>query len=864
MTLSPDKRPVPEDSPAMAVLRRALVAERQRGYDDGIVKGGLDRLIERLGASDGIPAGSPLARALRDLAATGYASLRPVGRAQWVRSLLTLLDEPPRGEAVSHPPSAVSRENSTTPRPTRRPGGASQDQARPARRDPDARRPTPDTRPAARRRAVKAPPATGDLNSSVAVLPGVNRGVAGKMQALGIQTIEDLLQHFPHRYDDFSRIRSISDLVPGEQQTLVASVWTSAERQMGRFRSGTELIVGDATGNLRIVYFNQPYLAAKFRTGARVVLSGKVSVFQDQMQMESPEWELLDTESDLTQAVHTGRMVPVYPLTAGVTARTMRHAAHAALEAYADLLPETLPAELIDREGLLSRVEAVRQMHYPESDEHAEAARRRLAFDELLVLQLAVLRGRRERSQGGVAEPLQLPAAVEEGFLASLPFRLTAAQQRVTETVLADIGRTTPMARLLQGDVGSGKTVVAALALLAAVASGYQGVIMAPTEILAEQHYRTLCRLFGARDADPGPIYRCQLPYLGRPLRLALLHGGLPARVKAEVQTALAEGEVEIVAGTQALIQEHVQIQRLGLAVVDEQHRFGVMQRAALRDKGSNAHLLVMTATPIPRTLALTLYGDLDVSVIDEMPPGRKPVRTKLVPPEQRDNAYRFVRKQLAAGRQAFIICPLVEESEKIEVRAAVEEYERLRRLPIFADVSIGLLHGRMKTAEKDAVMQAFYRQESDILVSTAVVEVGIDVPNASIILIEGADRFGLAQLHQFRGRVGRGADQSYCLLLADSPSSDAIERLRLMEETQDGFALAEADLRLRGPGEYFGTRQSGLPDLKVARLTDTPILEQARDAAAALLEQDSELAAENLVALRSHVERLNRGGEVN
>ncbi|HVC31439.1 MAG TPA: ATP-dependent DNA helicase RecG [Steroidobacteraceae bacterium] len=853
----------------MAVLRRALLAERQRDYDDGIVVGGLDRLLARLLSGTGIPPGSPLARGMRDLAATGYASLRPVGRAQWVRSLLTLLDEPPRTGAGGRASGAGNPSRATpVPRPASSEARTSLSTVaarESTSRDPRHRATTgsrPDTRP--RRKPAKGKPTTGDLSSSVDVLPGVNRGVAAKMRALGIESVEDLLQHFPHRYDDFSRIRPIAELVPGEQQTLVASVWTSASKQMGRFRSGTELIVGDTTGNLRIVYFNQPYLATKFRTGARVVLSGKVSVFQNQRQMESPEWELLDAEDDLAQAVHTGRMVPVYPLTAGVTGRTMRRAAHAAIDAYVESLPETLPDELIKRAGLLPRVEAVRQMHYPESAAHAEAARRRLAFDELLVLQLAVLRGRRERSLDGNARPLQLPQAMHEGFLSSLPFDLTTAQRRVSEAVLADIGRTTPMARLLQGDVGSGKTVVAALALLAAVASGYQGVLMAPTEILAEQHYRTLCRVFGAGEAELGPIYECTLPYHAQPLRIALLHGGLPVRVKTEVQAALATGEVEIVAGTQALIREQVQIQRLGLAVVDEQHRFGVMQRAALRDKGSNAHLLVMTATPIPRTLALTLYGDLDVSVIDEMPPGRKPVRTRLVQPEERENAYRFLRKQLAAGRQAFIICPLVEESEKVEVRAAVEEYERLRSMPIFADVSIGLLHGRMKTAEKDAIMQAFYRRESDILVSTAVVEVGIDVPNASIILIEGADRFGLAQLHQFRGRVGRGADQSYCLLLADTPSTEAMERLRLMESTQDGFVLAEADLRLRGPGEYFGTRQSGMPDLKVARLSDTPILEQARDEAATLLEQDPALGAEDLALLRARVERLDRGGEVN
>lgn len=822
---------MPEPDPALVILRRALLGERERGYEDATVKGGLDRLLQRLVSERRLLPGSPLARAVRDLAEIGYATLSHAGREHWIGSLLKLLNEPASRPAADAAPA---------PRPQRLTPPAHRSTARPPKAC-----------------------AAATLDSPVTVLPGVSTGVAAKLAVLRIKTIRDLLFHFPHRYNDFSRIAPISGLQPGAIQTLVASVWAASEKSFGRSRRGTEVIVGDATGNLRVTFFNQPYLARTFQTGVPVVLSGRVSVFQGHRQMDSPEWELLDSD-DLAQSVHTGRLTPVYPLTAGLSARSMRRIAHAALDACVEMLPDPLPPEVRARLALPALHDAVRSLHYPETEAAAEVARRRLAFDELFVLQLAVLRARGQRRVRGRAQPLQLPERVRNGFLQSLPFTLTLAQERATDELLADLAGSVPAARLLQGDVGSGKTVVAALALLAAVASGRQGLLMAPTEILAEQHHRTLCRIFDTRAGFDG-MQESRPPYLERALRIALLHGGMGARARTDTQRQLAEGKVDIAVGTQALIQEGIEVQHLGLAVVDEQHRFGVMQRAALRDKGGDAHLLVMTATPIPRTLALTLYGDLDVSVIDELPAGRLPVRTKLVRSEQRDQAYAFLHKQIATGRQAFVICPLVAESEKLEVRAATEEYERLRTLPVFADLNISLLHGRMRPSEKEAVMQAFARRESDILVSTAVVEVGIDIPNATVILIEGADRFGLAQLHQFRGRVGRSSEQSYCLLLADNPSVEAIERLQLLETIQDGFSLAEADLRLRGPGEYFGTRQSGLPELRVARLTDTDVLQQARAAAVALLERDPALADASVCEIRERVERLRRdGGEVN
>jgi ATP-dependent DNA helicase RecG len=463
---------------------------------------------------------------------------------------------------------------------------------------------------------------------------------------------------------------------------------------------------------------------------------------------------------------------------------------------------------------------------------------------------------------------------VLEGFVSSLPFSLTAAQDRAVAQVLEDAGRPVPMNRLLEGDVGSGKTVVAATALLAAVASGYQGAIMAPTEILAEQHFRTLTRLLspeeeGVRDGawfqEAGSGFVVLRPaYLDRPIRLTLLKGSLRGAEKGAAQEALSAGEVDIACGTHALVQGAVEFNRLGMAIVDEQHRFGVGQRAALREKGESPHMLVMTATPIPRTLQLTVFGDLDITVLNEMPPGRPPVKTWRVTPPQRPQAYDFLKKKTAEGRQAYVICPLVEESESVAARAAVQEYERLSR-DVFPDLRLGLLHGRMTPSEKEAVMRDFRDGNLDVLVSTAVVEVGVDVPNATVILIEGADRFGLAQLHQFRGRVRRSSEQAYCFLLSDSDSAEALERLLIMETVNDGFKLAEEDLRLRGPGEYFGTRQSGLPELRVARLTDVDLIEEARNEASRLLDADPGLEGTEYAALREEVDRRWAGvsGEV-
>ena len=813
----------------MERLRKVLGEESKRRFANTAVMGGLDAFLRHFSEEARLSPEHRFSRVLRSLPAGGYGVLHPVQRQRVVEELLRAVEEKPPPD---RPPVQTNR--------TDNPGRAT-------------KRPPP---PAASRSRL-----VGTLDSPLSVFSGVSRTYQAKLNRLGVETVRDLLFLFPFRYHDYSQVRPIAGLRPGEEQTLLGTVWSAGEGVIGR-RKGTEAIIGDDSGTLRVVWWGQTYIARRLRPGQKVALSGKVTVFRSRLQMENPEIEPLDDES-----IHTRRLVPVYPGTEGLPQRLVRRLAREAVDAFAEAVEEPLPASLRGKLGLPAIGEALVQIHFPDSPAAAAKARERFAFEELLYIELGVVRRRREWQASGTAPRLALGEPELEGFADSLPFALTAAQRRAISDLLTDIARDLPMSRLLEGDVGSGKTVVAAVALLAAVASGYQGAIMAPTEILAEQHFRTLVGLLepGARDGnDAGPWFDETVPgvstvqpaWLARPVRIALLTGSLRAADKGAAQEAIAAGDADIIIGTHALVQRDVRFDRLGLAVVDEQHRFGVVQRAALREKGSSPHLLVMTATPIPRTLALTVYGDLDVSVLDEMPPGRPVVKTHRVHPSQRQRAYDFVQKKVGEGRQAYIICPLVEESEAVAAKAAVQEYERLSR-EVFPDLRLGLLHGRVTPAEKEAAMRAFRDGELDILVSTAVVEVGIDVPNATVMLVEGAERFGLAQLHQFRGRVRRSGEQAYCLLLSDSPSPEAQERLQIMEKVHDGFRLAEEDLRLRGPGEYFGTRQSGMPDLKVAKLTDIGLIEKARREATRLLEDDPELRRPEHTALRSRMEEL-------
>jgi ATP-dependent DNA helicase RecG len=676
-------------------------------------------------------------------------------------------------------------------------------------------------------------PSVVGLDSCVTELHGVGERRAEQLSRLGAETIRDLLYLFPHRYNDFRTMKPIYQLDYGEVTTVAGTVLETKTR---RGRGGRDIItsvISDGTGTVQATWFNQPYLAKSLRAGRQVVISGEVGQYLGRLVFTSPEWEALTQE-----LIHTKGIIPVYPLTKGIGARGMRRQMKQVVDYWTLRLPDHLPSEMRERIGLLSLDEAIRQIHFPESQEALGRARRRLAFDEFFLIQLGVLRQRHLwRVRPG--QPLPLNGKALKRFLDSLPFALTGAQQRTLEEIQGDIQRAEPMNRLLQGDVGSGKTVVALAAMLQAVAAGGQTVLMAPTEILAEQHTHTVGR-FLANMSDEAPS-------------VVLLTGSLPTAERNTVCRAIEEGSADIVVGTHALIQAGVVFHNLTLAVVDEQHRFGVAQRSSLCQKGHNPHLLVMSATPIPRTLALTLYGDLDISVIDEMPPGRKPITTRWLAPRERERAYQFVRGQVERGHQAFVICPLVEESEKVEARAAVEEHRRLAN-EVFPDLRVGLLHGRMSADKKDKVMRRFVDGELDLLVSTPVVEVGIDVPNATAMLIEGADRFGLAQLHQFRGRVGRGEAPSWCLLLAESPSSEAEERLSTMEDSQDGFALAEKDLEMRGPGEFFGLRQSGLPDLRLARLGDVSLLEMARREARQLFRLDPDLGQPQHRLLRQRV----------
>jgi ATP-dependent DNA helicase RecG len=702
---------------------------------------------------------------------------------------------------------------------------------------------------------ARSPTQSLSLDDDVTRLKGVAGRSLPKLKKLGVQKVRDLVYLFPHRHNDYASIAKISDLEPGLDKTVVATVWESSERNTGPRRRSSEAVLGDETGNVRAFWFNNPYMAKTLRPGAQVALSGKVNVFRGQLTFESPEYELLGGQEEL---VHTGRLVPVYPSTEGLTQRTIRGLVKRSLDACLSQVDEFLPGDLLDRTELLGLQNAIDKMHYPDSSAVWNAARRRLAFDELFLLQYAVLERRRDWRDHGEGVSLSEGREALDAFLESLPFKLTTAQSKVLAEIMGDVRSERPMARMLQGEVGSGKTVVAAAALLVAALNGHQGALMAPTEILAEQHFITVGELLsGLPIVSRGDHTVSVEPGSGNePVTIGLLLGSMRKRVKEEMHDRVAAGAVDILIGTHAIIQSSVEFPSLALVVVDEQQRFGVMQRSSLREKGVRPHLLAMSATPIPRSLALTLYGDLDMSVIDELPPGRQEIRTRWMGPDRRDVAYKFVRKQVGQGRQAFIVCPLIEESESIQARAAKVEHERLSA-EVFPELRLGLLHGRMALSEKERVMEAFKKGDLDILVSTPVVEVGIDIPNASVMLIDGAERFGLAQLHQFRGRVGRGEHESFCLLLTEAAGNEALERVRTVERVSDGFQLAEEDLRLRGAGDYLGTRQSGLPDLRVARITDQDILSLARKEAARIQESDPDLSDEGHAPLRKRLEAM-------
>ncbi len=658
---------------------------------------------------------------------------------------------------------------------------------------------------------------------------GVGPKRAELLRALGIRSVIDLLQHYPRRYEDRRQIRRIAQLEAGRNETVRGKVLAVGAKRVGKALSIVQVALGDGSGTVYATWFNQPYMQSRFKVGQELILTGKVQR-RGYLEILSPEFEILSAQDN--GLLNTGRIVPVYPLGERLSQRSMRKIIHACLDGYAASVPELLEAPLREECGLHPVSEALRNIHFPESPAALEAARRRLVFDEFLPMQLAIHLKRKQMAE--------LPGSSKKGgefvrrFLESLPFKLTRAQERVIAEARADMERTHPMNRLLQGDVGSGKTIVAVVALLIALDARYQGVLMAPTEILAEQHWRTLDALLS--------------PLGVRPL---LLTGEMSADEKAGVYEAIRSDGPLVVVGTHAVIQEDVEFSRLGVVVVDEQHKFGVSQRAAIKSKGENPDFMIMTATPIPRTLALTLYGDLDISVIDEMPPGRGTVTTRWVPPEKMGEAYAFIRAEALKGRQAYIIYPLIDESEKLPLGAARKMAERLRAEQ-FRDLSVGLIHGRMGREEREGVMRDFRAGRIQILIATSVIEVGLDIPGACLMLVEHAERFGLSQLHQMRGRIGRGGERSYFLFSGQPATEEGSKRLEALCATNDGFRIAEMDLELRGPGEFFSDRQHGGPDLRLADLfKDEKLLKLSRGIAARIATRDRMLKSEAHRSLR-------------
>ncbi|MGI5826127.1 MAG: ATP-dependent DNA helicase RecG [Patescibacteria group bacterium] len=646
-----------------------------------------------------------------------------------------------------------------------------------------------------------------NLKDPIDKLPLVGPTFAKKLQKLNIETIEDLLNHYPFRYDDFSIISPIAQIQPGETVTIRGKIEKIANEYTKNRKQIQKATVSDQYGQIELVWFNQPFLTKTIKVGQIYNFSGKVEWFGRNKTIISPEYEIYKNDS-----IHTGRLVPVYPETYGISTKWLRSRIKTALETLGEQIKEFLPSETVAKEGIISENQAIKQIHFPQNKQLAESSRYRLAFDELFLIQLSALIRKQEWEKKATGKSFMASAEKMQAFLEKLPFELTGAQKRCINEILSDLQKTTPMNRLLEGDVGSGKTVVAAAAAYLACLNGYQTLLMAPTEILANQHFKT---------------FQSLLEPLGIKITL----------ITSSTRKATFDEDVQIIVGTHSLLYQDFKQDKIGLVIVDEQHRFGVEQRTLLSQKGLSPHFLTMTATPIPRSIALTLYGDLDLSVIDELPKGRIKIKTWVVPKTKRKDAYKWIGSKLKEnGEQAFIVCPLIEESESLSsVKAATKEFETLSK-DVFPNLKLGLLHGRIKSKEKDQILNDFKEGKLDILVSTPVVEVGIDIPNATIMVIEAADRFGLAQLHQLRGRVGRSSLESFCFLFTENETPEIIQRLKTMEMTNIGMELAEIDLKLRGPGEVYGTRQHGFTNLRVASLTDLALIQKTRKAAEEVL----------------------------
>lgn len=687
------------------------------------------------------------------------------------------------------------------------------------------------------------------FDTPISDLTRVGKTTAGKLKKLGLEKALDLLWHFPRTYEDFSRILPIKEAQPGQKVTIEAQVeLIHTKRSPLKRMYVTEALLTDKTDQLKAVWFNQPYITTVLKNGDRVFVAGTLQSDLFAKQLVNPVYEKVGKET-----IHTGRIVPLYPLTHGLTQKQLRFLIKQVIP-LAEKIKDYLPPWLKEKYHLVDLAKALKHIHFPTTKEIFLAARTRLQFDELFLTLLNVQRAKMLIKQAHApAIPFQWKLVKQ--FVDSLPFILTPSQKKAAWDILQDLEAPHPMNRMLEGDVGSGKTVVAAIAILNTVSQKYQAILLAPTEILARQHFHTFQKLYAQQNISLALLTRTDKKICELFGKKGTREPNETATTKKNLLQQIKSGKTQLIIGTHALLQESAVFDHVGLVVVDEQHRFGVEQRKSLKDKTPDTvpHFLSMTATPIPRSLALTLYGDLDISLMTDMPKNRKPIITRIVPPHKRDDAYGFIRQHISQGNQAFVICPLIEESDKLGIASATNEHEKLTT-KIFPDLQVGLVHGRLPKQGKEKVMQDFRRKRLDILVATAVVEVGIDIPDATIMMIEGAERFGLAQLHQFRGRVGRSDKQSYCLLFTDSANEKIRKRLQAMRQSKSGFELAEYDLTFRGPGEIYGSKQSGLPEFKIATLADIKLIQQAKQAAQELLKKDPDL--KNLAELKKKIEQ--------
>ena len=789
-------------------LKNVLDLERTLEFNDRAVMGGLDRFISHI---------APQVGWIRDVAplkGTNYAALSPGQRQRWASAIMGQL-----GSANSTQRMTKKSKSKTTSNTRRKPSKTRTNY---------------------------------DLDTPLSNLIFIHKATRSKLTRLGTRNLRDLLRLFPNRHVDYSKVTKIQDAIHGEITTVVGRVIRSEVAKIGPAPGAAKITVNDGTELLEATFFRQAYLTHKIKPGSLITLSGEIGSFNNRLQMQNPEHEQLydenshDYQKNDSQLTHAGILLPVYPSTDGLAQRSLRSATRKSLDIGLPILDEFLTQDIKKRNSLMDLSDAYESIHYPKSTEDQVQARKRLAFDELFLYQLAALKKRwewRDR-ENGIRIDRDKGHKVVRSFLNSLEFHLTIDQQESLNALIKDMASGAPMGRLLQGEVGSGKTVVALCALLAVSSAGYQGAFMAPTEVLAEQQFLSITNQLNAESVSNEPrdtVRQAILPSSGNQrINIVLLTGSLQTATKSRVHQIIANGEADLIIGTHALLQDQVIIPRLGLVVVDEQHRFGVEQRGALTQQTPRPHLLGMSATPIPRTLSLTIYGDLDITTLKILPEGRQPITTSLATNEvAKNHAYELVRQEIADGKQAFVVCPLIEPSDSIESASALEELKKLQQGE-FKNLRVGLLHGRMKLAEKQDVMERVRNKQIDVLVATPVIEVGMDIPNATVMIIMSANRFGLAQLHQLRGRVGRGEDESYCILMANSKDDLASERIEAMVKYSDGFVLAEEDLRIRGPGDFMGTRQSGWDELKIATINDVDLLRTARKEATNLMADKS------------------------